>query len=717
MEGPCSHPASALIVDREQGVTHCTLCGDVVSNQVYEMDPHFARGAGGGGGGGTRGMPGAYRPTRSTAGGPMPHARPSMELARLNMVNIARTLQMTDDHVEMALGIYKLAVNMNIVSGTRDVVLCACLYAVCRREKTPHVIYDFASAQHISATSILAHMRQICEATHTEVPVADPSCLVQRFAEYLNLGSATERVLICALKLLRAMQDDWIGCGRRPMGVCAAALIAACCLLGIPRTVEQICGVVRLTAGTIVRRLTEFSSTPTAKLVSIDAYTPTNETLPPAYTEASRISVEEDLDASRRLMASLYFQLVGEAKVSAPATPERCKRWRYFLSEHCKLNNISVTEDDLDLTLLSPQRQLTILGLPRTKPISAALVEESVKKEEERLLKREESSSLHNSSEREIKLNISGGHSQAPYSSLGDGEMGYPYSAELLPLYSSELPNLEDPTQMSQLVSQYEAAKQLDEIVGLRQDFDLADSDVLRAPEPRISDELDFNASPSASATILSQSSSYYLSGGGISLPPPALSGGASASQKPRTDSSLTDTDADFLSSADFFGGNERVAEKEETPGSSSCFDEYDSRNALLDMLWDKERRHALPWEFVLLPNPEEEDTAEYLSYIILENEERIRRQKLGETLFGKERWDRGKAKTEEELQCLSRADRPGKKRARHIIDRPTGVSALERMLRGRGAGSIYTSNIAEMIPELAKLDNDDEVQLDEFFD
>uniref|UniRef100_A0A0A9XJE1 Transcription factor IIIB 60 kDa subunit n=1 Tax=Lygus hesperus TaxID=30085 RepID=A0A0A9XJE1_LYGHE len=110
--------------------------------------------------------------------------------------------------VEMALGIYKLALSVNAISGARHVILCACLYAVCRRERTSHVVYDFAAINNDPPQSILTHMKHICDATHTSVPVIDISCLLLRFAHQMSLGPQLHEVIICALKVLRAMEED-----------------------------------------------------------------------------------------------------------------------------------------------------------------------------------------------------------------------------------------------------------------------------------------------------------------------------------------------------------------------------------------------------------------------------------------------------------------------------------------------------------------------------
>lgn len=824
--GDCSHPASSLYFIREQGITICTLCNDVVPHQVYELDPQFSRRGGGGGGSGGGGS--TYRPLRATVSGPSTHARPSMEVARRHMLNIARAVEMTDEHVEMALGIYKLAVNMNVVSGIRDTVLCACLYAVCRREHLPHVIYDFSSECQVRPQAILSQMRFICQETHTEVPVVDPACLVQRFADYLDLGSATPHVLICALKLLRVMREDWIACGRRPMGVCAAALVAACCLLGVPRTADQICGVVRLTAGTIMRRLNEFSSTPAAQLTSIDAYKPTNTTLPPAFTEASQRSIEEDANAEDRLMRSLYFQLVGEAKVSAPATPERCQRWRFFVKEHCRLQNILVTEEDLDLRELSPEKQLTILGLPHTKPIPPAVVEESVRKEEARLLllKQEEildgteggglgmkplstsrttadffpelfstmeSSVSEDSADskkwwqnegrggingsRYTMLSTNGegetrdaGASSRGFSSVAQEEewvgqvwnsmsSSHPNSSSMasggntgniktgkrdspsssllpptLPL-PSHSPNdfafldANDPSQISALVAQFEKAKGLDEVRHLEDDFDFCFNPTpSSSPVPPSCFTLANGASTTTPNTAdsfydpstSSKSSTMFLSGGGVV----SSCGGAANGEEMGTSfrsspfsgtSTIAYPNASGGSTLSSFGSSERPS------GDVEMNSSLDHRRVLAEMLWDKERRHALPWEFILLPEAEVEDTSDILSYIILDNEERLRRHKIGEVMY-KEKWERGRAKADagRDLDGFSSSSRRRSARTRHkrhLIHRPAGVHAVDRALRGCGAGNIRTSHLSEIIPELGGAEEEAVASPDEWWE
>lgn len=675
----CSHPTSALYVDRQRGKTHCTLCGDVVVEEQFELDPIFGRGGGGGGGGVGRPVAmssmsggiggGSYRPSASFKSGGMSHARPTIDRARREMLNIARQLEISDETVERALAIYKMALSVNATSGTRPAVLGACLYAACRRERTSHVIYDFVEVTGGDAHGILSQMKIICHATHTEVPVVDPSCYVQRFAEQMNLGDRVADVVVCALKVLRAMQDDWISCGRRPMGVCAAALLVACYVFGIPRAPEQVCGMVRLTAHTISKRLTEFAATPTAALESIDSYVPSSDTLPPAFKASSRKSTEEDVHASIRELSAIYYELVAEAKTSQPATAERCEKWSRFLQKHCELEGITPSEENLDLPRLSPEQQLHILGLPHTKPIPLAEVERSVKAEEQRLLvKREES--LNGGGGVESDRWATGGSSMAEHSrermapvksSTDPGRRGGLFSsASLNPPTDA---SAQQPASMKWMTDEFTRLLSSDaEVMGLVNDFDFAGDD----------DGVDMAATQNSGFTATASPSFP----GQWGSPPPST-------PVPGMD----DPEAFCM------GGDE---------------EDEAMRNAIDELLYDQERRHALPWEFIVLPNVELDDCTDFLPYLVLDNEERLRRQQIGESLY-RERWGRGRARTVEEIDQLTEA-RALKRRRRHVISEPAASlpTALERALRGRGAASVNVSQIEELIPGLLDGEEDE---------
>jgi transcription factor IIIB 90 kDa subunit len=696
----CTHPTSALYVDRQEGKTICTLCNDVVMNDQFELDPVFAqsggRQGGGGAGGGLRSFGGSFRPATSYAAGGTSvahsHSRPTIDKARREMLNIARSIDISDETVERALGIYKVALSMNVVSGTRPSVLCACLYAACRRERTSHVIYEFSDVCNENPHAILSHMKLICHATHTEVPVVDPSCYVHSFAEAMDLKEKTADVIVCALKVLRAMQDDWISCGRRPMGVCAAALLVACYVFGIARTPEQVCGMVRLTSNTITKRLNEFAATPTAALASIDDYQPSNQTLPPAFGDSSRKSTEEDVHASMRELSAIFYELVAEAKTSQPATPERCDKWRRFIFKHCELEGITPLEENLDLKRLTPEQQLHILGLPHTKPIPQEEVERSVKEEEHKLLiKREDSlqrageADMGRQSSRAALMqglyprfplrtlqtagdthasslaNAAEQPSLGDFSAAGASLSASPYSG----IDPTRAAALDSPEQLHWMTDAYTRLLNSNaEVMQLRNDFDFMEDGELGGTGGVQGAVGGVSSSPAASNATQNELGMGSPEARGTSPPPGTPNG------------------TDAVVNGAFF----------------SCDDEG-VRLALADLLYDRERRHALPWEFLVLPRAEKDDCTDILPYLVLDNEERLRRERVGLELY-REKWMRGRARTRDEISRLEEARETKRRRRGTVVEPAADVpTAMERALRGRGAGNVNISQIDELLP------------------
>lgn len=368
---PCQHPPSAQFFDRVRGQTSCTLCGEVLSDQHFELDPAFARGerggGGGGGGGGSR-APGFSRPTRPqhSLGSHGLH-RPSVEAARRQLIAIARKLSIPPAHIDIAAGVFKQAVTANAVVGARSAVLCACLYIVCRRqpESTPLTVLDFAETTGDSPFSITAYMRTICKATHTTLPPTEPVFLVVRLANHLDLGDASDDIAVYGMKVMRAMRNDWIETGRRPLGVAAAALVVACQVFGVDLDMDHLASVVRLHKFTIVNRVEEFAATPTAALSNIDEYDPEHEsqsTKPMAYLRGRKDEADYVLADEMRGIANLFYELVNEAREHAPPTAERQAKWTRFIAAKSASSGIPEASLPGDLSQLTHAQQLEQLG-------------------------------------------------------------------------------------------------------------------------------------------------------------------------------------------------------------------------------------------------------------------------------------------------------------------------------------------------------------------
>lgn len=132
----------------------------------------------------------------------------------------------------------------------------------------------------------------------------DPESLIYRFAKQLEFGSATMQVASEAVRIVQRMNRDWMTTGRRPAGVCGAALILAARMNNFRRTVREVVYVVKVTEITISQRLNEFSSTESGEL-TIDQFRSVqleNSHDPPSFTRArkpgrvKRKAAEDDVD-------------------------------------------------------------------------------------------------------------------------------------------------------------------------------------------------------------------------------------------------------------------------------------------------------------------------------------------------------------------------------------------------------------------------------------
>lgn len=102
------------------------------------------------------------------------------------------------------------------------------------------------------------------------IPAIDPSLFISRFASLLEFGDETQQVANDATRLVQRFSRDWMHTGRRPAGICGAALILAARMNNFRRSIEEIVQVVKIADVTLKKRLNEFSLTASSKLTITD---------------------------------------------------------------------------------------------------------------------------------------------------------------------------------------------------------------------------------------------------------------------------------------------------------------------------------------------------------------------------------------------------------------------------------------------------------------
>jgi len=251
------------------------------------------------------------------------------------MTRIAERLQLSAQIQEAGRRMYQLAVQMNFTCGRQTrFVASACLYVVCRRNRSPHLLIDFSDVLQAPVKVLgqvyMRLVRRLVGGDPTvpssaqgaiEVPIVDPSIFIERFSRKLSLGSNQRKVQNTAMRLIQFMHRDWICIGRRPNGLCGAALLIAAYYHGLQCSAKDIAEVVRMQEGTIRLRLYEMQQTPLAVMdkeqfekADVQAIEDGQRPLPPCMRSSLRREEQAAiLDAERRKVEALE-----DAKLGGP---------------------------------------------------------------------------------------------------------------------------------------------------------------------------------------------------------------------------------------------------------------------------------------------------------------------------------------------------------------------------------------------------------------
>jgi len=298
MECPNCHSKESV---NEGSLTVCAQCGSVLDESNIVQEIQFTEGANGTSSisgqfvsaTGTRpsfrgkGVPGLNRESRDA----------TIERGRKKISQIAAALKLNSKyHVEAAQRLFMLALQNNFIQGRKTQnVVAACLYIVCRRAQTPHMLIDFSDVLQTNVYVLGHTFLKFCGMLNLQLPIIDPSLYIQRFAAQLEFEDKTVAVANTALRLVQRMKRDWIQTGRRPSGICGAALLIAARLHGFKRTQKEIIQVVRIYEATLRRRLYEFETTPSANLTPQEFETMDleEECDPPAFTKSKEGKVKK----------------------------------------------------------------------------------------------------------------------------------------------------------------------------------------------------------------------------------------------------------------------------------------------------------------------------------------------------------------------------------------------------------------------------------------
>ncbi|KAI9098284.1 cyclin-like protein [Phlyctochytrium arcticum] len=306
----CSTCDSQTEVEHDDAMGHvvCTGCGGVLEENAIVAEVSFMENAKGAAiaEGFSMGKDKA-RVTRTVQGGKggrsMLSGQESRETTimnghrRIQDIAYQSQIQMNARQIESAQRFFNLAVINNFTKGRRlNDVAAACLYIQCRRDKTAHMLIDFADALSTNVYKLGASFLKLVQILHIDLPLVDPALYISRFAAKLDFEEKTGTVIRDANRLVQRMNRDWIQLGRRPAGICAACLFIAARMNGFKRTHREIVLVVKICEATLRKRLKEFQHTPSAEL-SVEQFQtiwlPESQN-PPAFLKSQKRKQPED---------------------------------------------------------------------------------------------------------------------------------------------------------------------------------------------------------------------------------------------------------------------------------------------------------------------------------------------------------------------------------------------------------------------------------------
>ena len=297
----CANPTCTKpeIID-DDGTKVCINCGTVSQESNIVSEVTFGENAAGAAvvqgtfvGADQRHGRGGLGPRGFHGGDDSPNRAQTLALARTTIAGLVSKLGLPTNIIDQAAHIFQICQAQMVQGRSIRSVAAVSLYTACRRPQAfnaNHImLIDIAEHMNLnvfSLGSIFTKMVRRCP-NIGPTEVVNPENLILRFARALEFGRDTNKIVNEATRIVQRMKRDWMVTGRRPSGICGAALIIAARMNNFRRTVREMVYVVKVTEITINKRLEEFKITDASKftvdefrVVNLDAL---KEHDPPAF--------------------------------------------------------------------------------------------------------------------------------------------------------------------------------------------------------------------------------------------------------------------------------------------------------------------------------------------------------------------------------------------------------------------------------------------------
>ena len=324
-----------IVEDASNGYRVCSNCGTIVSDAVLINEVDFAEMPNG-----NSSRIGQFVVAPSQKQNYSTSTQSSIE-GKMRIQAICDQLPRLEnqpDVCELAERIFKKALHERFIRGrTIEIVAAACVYVAIRQKKsTGYLLVDVADHIDCGVFELAATALRLSTCVNEIMPVIDPTLYVDRFTDELKFGRAAPEIKETAVRIIRRLDRDWIQTGRKPAGVCGAAIMLAARIHGVEVPKETILKCARVCSSTISKRLREISHTALAQAsinqirANQDLIGNQAKELPPAMAlrkkleeVAAAVDAKDDKDAHEELaddfsgdeLADVDELILGEAEM------------------------------------------------------------------------------------------------------------------------------------------------------------------------------------------------------------------------------------------------------------------------------------------------------------------------------------------------------------------------------------------------------------------
>ncbi|GIQ86360.1 transcription factor IIIB subunit Brf1 [Kipferlia bialata] len=257
--------------DYARGLTYCSKCGQVMDSTAIVSEVTFAEAANG-----NASVVGQFVAHDGTGirfggrGGGFSQSSSAATISRFKarLMRIASHLHVKESSVDAAKRYYVMAKNQGFTRGRNsDVLAAVLLYIVCRQSKSPHMLLDFADKIGEPVEKLGKCFLAFTHEFNIQLQVVDPSLYMRRFVQAFSSQIDDEKkVLSVSLRILQRATRDYLHLGRKPSGLCAAALFVACRVCGSPIPSDEIAAKLHVSKATVEKRLAEIATSAVSTL-------------------------------------------------------------------------------------------------------------------------------------------------------------------------------------------------------------------------------------------------------------------------------------------------------------------------------------------------------------------------------------------------------------------------------------------------------------------